>query len=94
MSANPQVVDMCKGVKRLADSLLDDAERGKSPSKTEEVSGNVVQKDLRSKDKYTQAPSLILQALVTSKNSPSTEILYFSSSSKSSRQMQGNFLGS
>ncbi|XP_055705583.1 GRIP and coiled-coil domain-containing protein 2-like isoform X2 [Phlebotomus papatasi] len=42
MSANPQVVDMCKGVKRLADSLLDDAERGKSPSKTEEFYGRFV----------------------------------------------------
>uniref|UniRef100_A0A1L8DC87 Putative pftaire-interacting factor 1a mitochondrion n=1 Tax=Nyssomyia neivai TaxID=330878 RepID=A0A1L8DC87_9DIPT len=36
MSANPQVVDTCKGVKRLADTLLDDAEQGKSPSKTDE----------------------------------------------------------
>ncbi|XP_059622155.1 GRIP and coiled-coil domain-containing protein 2 isoform X2 [Phlebotomus argentipes] len=42
MGANPQVVDVCKGVKRLADSLLDDAERGKSPSKTEDFYGRFV----------------------------------------------------
>ncbi|XP_055688464.1 uncharacterized protein LOC129792975 isoform X2 [Lutzomyia longipalpis] len=84
-SANPQVADVCKGVKRLANSLLEDAEPGKAPSKTDEVSKFGGPESLGMLGK---AP-LVLQAHVSSRNCfSSTEILYYKSPMKNSQSIE------
>ncbi|GAB0092298.1 hypothetical protein DMENIID0001_072880 [Sergentomyia squamirostris] len=80
MGTNAQVVDVCKGVKRLADSMLEDAERGKSPPKTEEVSAWF--QNLQS----PPTPSFLLHGLVNdTKNSTQSERGFHEIKMKNSR---------